>query len=126
MILNGLDIGIGKIEANSNNIIIYSKYLDKSICLNFNNYKLDLNNIKENEGINLIKYLYWDTNFNYKDSSLLFDISNSKITLTKINKKEFKLFIDINLKDIDIIYFYEKSIKFDLKTLLIDCILSFN
>lgn len=126
MILNGVDIGIGKIEANSNNIIIYSKDLDKSIYLNFNNYKLDLNNIKENESINLIKYLYWDTNFNYKDSSLLFDISNSKITLTRINKKEFKLFIDINLKKENIIYFYEKSIKFDLKTLLIDCILNFN
>ena len=57
---------------------------------------------------------------------MLFDISDYIITLTRINDKEFKLFVNINLKDKDIIYFYEKSVKFELKTLIINCKIKFN
>ncbi len=131
MIFNGVDIGIGKIKAINNDIIeIYSKDLEKCIYLNYNCFfkdeKLNLDSIKVNESINLNKYLYWDTSFSYKDSSLLFDISDYIITLTRINDKEFKLFVNINLKDKDIIYFYEKSVKFELKTLIINCKIKFN
>ena len=126
MIFNGIDIGIGKIEAINNDIIeIYSKDLEKYIYLNYNRKFLDLDSIKVNESIDLNKYLYWDTSFCYKDSSLLFDISDYILTLTRVNDKEFRLYVNMDIKDEDIIYFYEKSVKFKLKTLVIDCIFSF-
>lgn len=45
--------------------------------------------------------------------------------LTRLNDKEFRLYVNMDIKDEDIIYFYKKSIKFDLKKLVIDCKFSF-
>ncbi len=130
MIFNGIDVGIGKVEAINNNIIeIYSKDLEKKLYLNYNctfqGEKLDLDSIKVNESVDLIKYLNWDTSFCYKDSSLVFYMDDKTITLTRVNDKEFRLYVNMDIKDEDIIYFYEKSVKFELKTLVIDCIFSF-
>lgn len=47
------------------------------------------------------------------------------MNLTRLNDKEFRLYVNMDIKDEDIIYFYKKSIKFDLKTLVIDCKFSF-
>lgn len=126
MIFNGVDIGIGKIGAvNNDEIEIYSKDLEKRIYFSYNHNLLDLDSIKVNETVDLIKYIYWDTSFSYKDSSLLFYIGDKTINLTRLNDKEFRLFVNMDIKDEDIIYFYEKSVKFDLKTLVINCKFSF-
>ena len=126
MIFNGIDIGIGKIGAvNNDEIEIYSKDLEKRIYFSYNRKFLDLDSIKVNETVDLIEYIYLDTSFSYKDSSLLFYIGDKTINLTRLNDKEFRLYVNMDIKDEDIIYFYEKSVKFDLKTLVIDCKFSF-
>ena len=126
MIFNGVDIGIGKIGAvNNGEIEIYSKDLEKRIYFSYNRKFLDLDSIKVNETVDLIEYIYLDTSFSYKDSSLLFYIGDKTINLTRLNDKEFRLYVNMDIKDEDIIYFYEKSVKFELKTLVIDCIFSF-
>lgn len=126
MIFNGVDIGIGKIGAvNNDEIEIYSKDLEKRIYFSYNRKFLDLDSIKVNETVDLIEYIYLDTSFSYKDSSLLFYIGDKTINLTRLNDKEFRLYVNMDIKDEDIIYFYEKSVKFDLKTLVIDCKFSF-
>ena len=126
MIFNGVDIGIGKVEAvNNDEIEIYSKDLEKRIYFSYKRKFLDLDIIKVNETVDLIEYIYLDTSFSYKDSSLLFYIGDKTINLTRLNDKEFRLYVNMDIKDEDIIYFYEKSVKFDLKTLVIDCKFSF-
>lgn len=126
MIFNGVDIGIGKIGAvNNDEIEIYSKDLEKRIYFSYKRKFLDLDSIKVNETVDLIEYIYLDTSFSYKDSSLLFYIGDKTINLTKLNDKEFRLYVNMDIKDEDIIYFYEKSIKFELKTLVIDCKFNF-
>lgn len=58
MIFNGVDIGKDKIEAvNNDEIEIYSKDLEKRIYFSYNRNFLDLDSIKVNETVDLIKYI---------------------------------------------------------------------
>ena len=53
-------------------------------------------------------------------------MGNKTITLTRVNDEEFRLYVNMDIKDEDIIYFYEESVKFELKTLVIDCKIKFS
>lgn len=113
MIINGENVGeITSKAYYGYAIIIKSKDDSKSISFSFNQKELDLKSIKINETINLMDYINWDTSYQSNDTYYLFDISDNKIILKKINDNEYELEVSINVKESDRIYSPDENYSF--------------
>ena len=100
MFYNNEDIGISKIEAYYKNIIEITS-LDETITLylGFNTKEYDVMKLEFNKRINIIEYLYWDVSLKVREGRHLFDITDNKVYLTRLDKNKFKLEVDIDSPD---------------------------
>ena len=123
MIYNGIDIGLGDINAYDKYFIeIYSKDKQKYLILGFNREEIDIKNMKLNEKMDLTKYLYWDNTLQTEEAKYVFDSSKEKKVLTKIGNNKYKL--EVEVRNPDIIYTVPDGKKaFD--SLIINCEISF-
>ena len=101
MNFNNKEYPITYVEANYNYFITIKSNDDISISFGFNLKKLDINSIKLNETINLIPYIHWDITLVTKEDKYVFDISNNKVELTKLDDNKYELYVDV--KDPDMI-----------------------
>ena len=100
MFYNNEDIGISKIEAYYKNIIEITS-LDETITLylGFNTKEYDVMKMEFNKRINIIEYLYWDVSLKVREGRHLFDITDNKVYLTRLDENKFKLEVDIDSPD---------------------------
>ena len=100
MFYNNEDIGISKIEAYYKNIIEITS-LDETITLylGFNTKEYDVMKMEVNKKINIIEYLYWDVSLKVREGRLLFDITDNKVYLTRLDENKFRLEVDIDNPD---------------------------
>lgn len=100
MFYNNEDIGISKIDAYYKNIIeITSLDEDVTLILGFNTEEYDVMNMELNKRTNIVEYLYWDVSLKVKDGRHLFDITENKIYLTRLEDNKFRLEVDIENPD---------------------------
>jgi hypothetical protein len=100
MFYNNEDIGISKIEAYYKNIIEITS-LDETITLylGFNTKEYDVMKMEFNKRINIIEYLYWDVSLKVREGRHLFDITDNKVYLTRLDENKFRLEVDIDSPD---------------------------
>ena len=100
MFYNNEDIGISKIEAYYKNIIEITS-LDETITLylGFNTKEYDVMKMEVNKKINIIEYLYWDVSLKVREGRHLFDITDNKVYLTRLDENKFRLEVDIDNPD---------------------------
>ena len=100
MFYNNEDIGISKIEAYYKNIIEITS-LDETITLylGFNTKEYDVMKMEFNKRINIIEYLYWDVSLKVREGRHLFDITDNKVYLTRLDENKFRLEVDIDNPD---------------------------
>ena len=100
MFYNNEDIGISKIEAYYKNIIEITS-LDENITLylGFNTKEYDFMKMEFNKRINIIEYLYWDVSLKVREGRHLFDITDNKVYLTRLDENKFRLEVDIDSPD---------------------------
>ena len=100
MFYNNEDIGISKIEAYYKNIIEITS-LDETITLylGFNTKEYDVMKMEVNKKINIIEYLYWDVSLKVREGRHLFDITDNKVYLTRLDENKFELEVDIDSPD---------------------------
>lgn len=100
MFYNNEDIGISKIDAYYKKIIeITSLDEDVTLILGFNTEEYDVMNMELNKRTNIVEYLYWDVSLKVKDGRHLFDITENKIYLTRLEDNKFRLEVDIENPD---------------------------
>lgn len=100
IVYNNRILEIDKITAYLNDYIeITSKNEIVTINLSFNSEEFDVNNMEINKKTNIVKYLYWDTTLNTKETYYLFDISKDKVYLTKLDNYKYQIEIDIENPD---------------------------
>ena len=100
MFYNNEDIGTSKIEAYYKNIIEITS-LDETITLylGFNTKEYDVMKMELNKRINIIEYLYWDVSLKVREGRHLFDITDNKVYLTRLDENKFRLEVDIDNPD---------------------------
>ena len=109
MICNGKDLGKETIEAlfiikkhsKYTNINISTKD-DTRILLSFNDEGFDPRHLDINKKIDLIKYIYWDVTLKTKETYYLFDITEDKVFLTRLDDNLYN--IEVNIDNPDMIY----------------------
>ena len=95
MIFNDITYPITNVEANYKYFIKIKSNEDISIVFSFNLKELDYDSLKLNETINFIPYIHWDITLVTKEEKYLFDISNNKVELTKLDKNKYELKVDV-------------------------------
>ena len=95
MIFNDITYPITNVEANYKYFIKIKSNEDISIVFSFNLKELDYDSLKLNETINFIPYIHWDITLVTKEENYLFDISNNKVELTKLDKNKYELKVDV-------------------------------
>lgn len=121
MFYNNEDVGISKIDAYYKNIIeITSLDEDVTLILGFNTEEYDVMNMELNKRTNIVEYLYWDVSLKVKDGRHLFDITENKIYLTRLEDNKFRLEVDIENPDM-----IDSTVEEDFINLKLDTIFSF-
>lgn len=95
MIFNDITYPITNVEANYKYFIKIKSNEDISIVFSFNLKELDYDSLKLNETINFIPYIHWDITLVTKEEKYLFDISNNKVELTKLDKNKYELKVEV-------------------------------
>ena len=95
MIFNDITYPITNVEANYKYFIKIKSNEDISIVFSFNLKELDYDSLKLNETINFIPYIHWDITLITKEEKYLFDISNNKVELTKLDKNKYELKVEV-------------------------------
>ena len=99
MIFNDIKYPVTDVEANYKYFIRVKSNEDISIAFSFNLKELDYDSIELNETINLIPYIHWDITLVTKDENYIFDISNNKVELTKLDKNKYELNVEVTNPD---------------------------
>ena len=102
MIVNDIEEGIKEVEAyyifkkhSCDTYVKITSKNNKSINFTFNDRDFDPRNMKINEKIDLVKYIYWDVELVTNETYYLFDLTKDKLELTRLNDNLFKLEVKI-------------------------------
>ena len=99
MIFNDKEYPITNVEANYNYFIEIKSNDDISIAFSFNLKEFDYDSMKINETVNFIPYIHWDITLVTKEENYVFDISNNKVELTKLDNNKYELNVEVTNPD---------------------------
>lgn len=99
MIFNDKEYPITNVEANYNYFIEIKSNDDISIAFSFNLKEFDYDSMEINETVNFIPYIHWDITLVTKEENYVFDISNNKVELTKLDNNKYELNVEVTNPD---------------------------